>query len=126
MKLRLKATIKKQAGWWNMGQSGGISGIFDEPHEKRNLVMGDSPADTLGEFLDNHGCLDDDGGTIESCPFTRQQLLDFLVKGGPAPAGLEEDFQRLHEDLCEDWQHGWDRNPYPEELQGCIDFCWSN
>lgn len=104
-------------GWWPLGEHGGISGLMDVPRTEElelNLVMGDGPADILGNFLNQ----------VEY-PFTKEALIQAVVYDNYSriPEHLVDGVKKLQTDLLNEWSMNIGRLPYDSELEGCFNFC---
>jgi len=106
-------------GWWGMGKRGGISGILDAPRDDpRDMVMGDGPADIMDLFKDEILTLGWKPSKIRLQEAFGGNLS--LIPDGP----VRDAVAKLHGDLIAEWVENWEREPFPEELQGCLDFCF--
>ena len=108
-------------GWWSLGAHGGISGVLDAPHpDEREMFMGDGPADIMDGLLD-------DANKLGFQP-TKAALKKVLLEGDYSEipdGGIHDLVFKAHMDLVQVWRETWERNPYPEELAGCLDFSFA-
>lgn len=108
-------------GWWNMGAHGGIGGFLDAPHpDERKMCMGDGPADIMDGFLDDANRL----GFQPTKAAMKKALLDGDYTDIPEGEIFDLVF-KLHKELVQEWREAWERDPYPEELVGCLDFSFA-
>lgn len=113
-------------GWWSLGEHGGIGGFMDAPRaecKELDLIMGDAPADVLGNFLED---LRHDGVDIPS----REMLIEAVTSGNydALPVDVRTDVHGLRIELFRCWQEAFTddgepaRDPHPLEIKGCFDF----
>jgi hypothetical protein len=118
--------LEMNMGWWSLGKHGGIGGLMDDPRTENadiDLIMGDGPADVLGNFIDD---LRRGGIAVPSKDALALAVTTDIYDS--LPDAIRKEAHGLRVELFKEWQDitsegpEGSRDPHPQELQGCFDF----